>query len=158
MSETAYTVRKCGLNDLEALVRMRLEFLKEAGRIKTEEEERLMYKELVEVIKLRIDKDLYMWLAEVENKAVATGAVCIWDKLPSRLGNANNSKIGYVLNMYTSPEYRKRGIANSILQNIRQFLNDEGIPNMLLHALEAGKRVYRSFGFSVNESAMEMKI
>jgi GNAT superfamily N-acetyltransferase len=158
MSGNSYCIRKCGHYDLEVLTVMRLEFLKEAGHIKDGDDISSLYNELLEFMKVHLDKDLHIWVAESDGKAVATGAVSIWDKLPTGQGKDNRSKIGYVSNMYTRPEYRKKGIAGSIVQHILQFMKDEGISKTMLHALEDGKGIYRKSGFATNENFMEMKI
>jgi GNAT superfamily N-acetyltransferase len=158
MDKIDYCIRKCEQSDLEVLVKMRLEFLKEAGIVKDNEDVCDLYNEINEYINMRLDKDLHFWLAEINNEAVAIGAVSIWDKLPLGVGKNSNNKIGYFSNMYTRPEYRKKGIASSILEHIIQFLKENGIQKAMLHALEDGKRIYKEIGFSTNENHMEMKI
>jgi ribosomal protein S18 acetylase RimI-like enzyme len=158
LSEKQENVRKCRHDDLETLVEMRLEFLKEAGLLKDGEDVTGLHGDIHEFIEKHLNKDLHLWLAETENEIVATGAVCVWDRLPSHAGKGNGSRIGYVLNMYTRPGYRKKGIASRILQQIMQFLQEESIPKVMLHALEDGKGIYKKFGFSSYENLMEMKI
>lgn len=158
MSENTYCIRKCEHKDMEALIEIRLEFLKEAGLANEGEDVSDLKNELHRFIELHLNKDLYMWVAEIDNKIAATGAVSIWDKLPTHFGNENSSKVGYISNMYTRPEYRKKGIASLIVKGITDFLCGEGIPKVMLHAFEDGKGVYKKSGFVSNESFMEMKI
>lgn len=158
MSENIFSIRKCGKDDLGVIVGLRLEFLMESGHIKNGEDINSMRNELLEFMELHLNKDLHLWAAEIGNKAVATGAISIWEKLPTHTGKDNGSKIGYVSNMYTRPEYRKKGIAGCIVRQMQQFLKDEGISKAMLHALEDGKGIYRKAGFVQNESFMEMKL
>lgn len=153
-----YCIRKCDYADLEVLVKMRLEFLKEAGQIKDDEEVCGLYNEISEHIIMHLNKDLHFWLAEIKNEAVATGAISIWDKLPISRGKGSNYKIGYFSNMYTRLGYRKKGIASCLLKHMIQFLKEEGVQKAMLSALEDGKGIYKKFGFSPNENLMEMKI
>jgi len=152
------SIRKCGLKDLETVIELRLEFLKEAGHVKAGEDIVCPYGKIREFMVTHINKDLHLWLADIGNEAVATGAVCIWEKLPHNFGESSSSRIGYILNMYTRPENRKKGIASTILQEIIQFLKAEGILRVILHAMEDGKGIYKKCGFSSNEHLMEMKI
>ena len=52
---------------------------------------------------------------------------------------------GYVMNMYTFPDYRKQGICNRILQ----LLQEEGW-RVGVTAFEAGKPVYLKDGFQIH--------
>ena len=154
--DNSVNIRKCDCADLEVLIKMRIEFLKEAGHVKDDEDVSDLYNEIREYILMHLNKDLFFWLAEIENEVVASGAVSIWDKLPIKAGNG--SKVGYFSNMYTRPLYRKKGIASCLMKHIIQFLKAEGIQKAMLHALEDGKGVYKKLGFGTSDNFMEMKI
>jgi GNAT superfamily N-acetyltransferase len=154
----ALRIRRCEISDLEVLVKMRVEFLKEAEHVKDGTNVKELTLELAEYIKSHINKDLFFWVAEIEEIAVSTGALSFWEKLPIYAGKQNGSKIGYISNMYTVPEYRRKGIASDILEEIIKFGKEIGMLKIMLHALEDGKGVYKSLGFSISESFMEMKL
>ncbi|MCX8130573.1 MAG: GNAT family N-acetyltransferase [Clostridia bacterium] len=151
-------IRKCDHTDLDILIKMRLEFLKEAGHVKDGEDVSVLHSKLHGYITMHLNNDLHFWLAEIENETVAAGAVSIWDKLPVNAGKGSSFKIAYFSNMYTKPGYRKKGIASDIMKRIIQFLKEEGIQKAMLHALEDGKGIYKNFGFSSKENLMEMDI
>ena len=153
----AVRIRRCEISDLEVLVKMRVEFLKEAGHVKDGANAKELAHELAEYIKSHINKDLFFWVAEIEEIAVSTGALSFWEKLPLYAGKQNGSKVGYISNMYTIPEYRRKGIASNIVEEIIKFGKEIGMLKIMLHALEDGKNVYKNLGFSANESFMEMK-
>jgi GNAT superfamily N-acetyltransferase len=54
---------------------------------------------------------------------------------------------GHVLNVYTCPEYRRRGLARRLMQTIIQYCQEQGIPVITLHASEDGRPLYESLGF-----------
>jgi GNAT superfamily N-acetyltransferase len=152
------SIRRCEISDVEILVKMRLEFLKEAGHVKDGTNVKELTYELAEYIKSHIDKDLFFWVAEIEENVVSTGALSLWEKLPIYSGKQNGSKVGYISNMYTVQEYRKKGIASNIVEEIIKFGKEIGMLKIMLHALEDGKNVYNNLGFSANESFMEKKL
>lgn len=152
------SIRRCEISDVELLVKLRLEFLKEAGHVKDGTNVQELTHELEEYIKSHINKDLFFWIAEIETVAVSTGALSLWEKLPIYAGKQNGSKIGYISNMYTIPECRSKGIASNIVKEIIKYGKSIGMLKVMLHALEDGKGVYKRLGFSTNESFMEMKL
>lgn len=156
MSEALYSLRKCSHADMETIIKLRVEFLKEAGLVKDEEDNDKLKNEICDFVTAHLNKDLHFWFAEVENEAVAAGAVSIWDKLPVKAESI--SKVAYFSNMYTCPKYRKMGIASSLMKHIFGFLKEDGVQKAMLHALEGGKGVYRKLGFSSHENLMEMEI
>lgn len=156
MGETLHSLRKCSHADMETIVKLRVEFLKEAGLVKDEKDINVLKNEIRDFVTKHLNKDLHFWFAEVENEAAAAGAVSIWNKLPVKAGS--NSKVAYFSNMYTCPEYRKRGIASSLMKHILGFLKEEGVQKAMLHALEDGKGVYKKLGFISHENLMEKEI
>ena len=61
----------------------------------------------------------------------------------------------YILNMYTEPEYRGRGIARRIMQAILNRCCVEGFGLVSLHASAQGRPLYESLGF---EPTNEMRL
>lgn len=60
------------------------------------------------------------------------------------------------MNIYTVPEYRSRGIASSLINEIISYCNTKHITRLWLHASENGKHVYEKFGFKPKDSEMEL--
>ena len=50
------------------------------------------------------------WLAETDGGRVVAGGGLIVHEWPARPGNPSDPRRAYILNVYTEPEYRKRGI------------------------------------------------
>ena len=63
-----------------------------------------------------INKDLISWGAFQNKKLVAIGSLCLFTRIPYK-ENLSGSE-GYILNIYTSPQFRKCGFANQILDAI----------------------------------------
>jgi GNAT superfamily N-acetyltransferase len=57
------------------------------------------------------------------------------------------SREGYVLNMYTTPDCRNRGIAILLLGKIISFAKSNSITRLWLHATSKGIGIYKRFRF-----------
>lgn len=93
------------------------------------------------------------WVAEVGGVAVATGGIVV-RRLPPSVRNTSGLQ-GYILNICTLPEWRRRGIATAIVEAILEFLREQKVGQAVLHASEEGRRVYSRLGF---ESHPEMRL
>jgi len=94
------------------------------------------------------------WLAVTSEGHVAAGGGLILHEWLATPRNADTQR-AYILNMYTEPEYRKRGIARRIMNAILDFCRAEGLHSVSLHASEFGRPLYVSIGF---EPTNEMRL
>jgi GNAT superfamily N-acetyltransferase len=93
------------------------------------------------------------WLAETDTGVVAGGGLVIVG-FPSGPRDPNPRRV-WILNMYTEPEYRRRGLARSILQTMIDWCRKQGFRWVSLHASDAGRHLYESLGF---EPTSEMRL
>ena len=93
------------------------------------------------------------WLAHDSNHIIAGGAVIItpWPSHPYDL----ECRRAAILNVYTDPEYRRRGIARTLLQTIIAWCQREGFARVTLHASDDGRHLYEALGF---EPGNEMRL
>jgi GNAT superfamily N-acetyltransferase len=88
----------------------------------------------------------HAWLAETgEGEVVAGGAVMVvpWPANP----RDRKQQRAFLLNVFTEPGFRRRGIARSLVQTIVDWCRDQGFGSVFLHASEAGRLLYQSLGF-----------
>ena len=99
------------------------------------------------------DGSFCAWLASVGNKIVAGGAVVIspWPAHPYDL----ECRRATILNVYTDPQFRRRGIARRLMQFMIDWCQNEGFAQVSLHASNDGRHLYESLGF---EPSNEMKL
>jgi GNAT superfamily N-acetyltransferase len=99
------------------------------------------------------DGSFRAWLASDGNRVVAGGAVVIspWPAHPYDL----ECRRATILNVYTDPEYRRRGIARKLMQAIIAWCKHEGFARVTLHASDEGRHLYESLGF---EPSNEMRL
>ena len=60
-----------------------------------------------------------------------------------------------ILNMFTEPAFRKRGIARQIMLTILDWIKQPGLHGVNLHASEEGRSLYEKLGF---EATNEMRL
>jgi len=54
---------------------------------------------------------------------------------------------GTIVNVFTEPEWRRRGIAGLLMQEIINWSKTEKIDRLILHASDDGRPVYEKLGF-----------
>ena len=93
------------------------------------------------------------WLACDDARVVAGGAVVIspWPAHAYDLA----CRRATILNVYTEPEYRRRGIARQLMEVILAWCKQEGFARVSLHASQQGRHLYESLGF---EDSNEMRL
>ena len=95
------------------------------------------------------------WLACDNGRVVAGGAVVIvpWPAHAYDL----ECRRATILNVYTEPEYRRRGIARQIMETMIAWCREEGFARVSLHASEYGRPLYESLGF-VDSNEMRLNL
>lgn len=96
------------------------------------------------------------WLVESNSIVIASAAVIFYD-FPPTYTNISGKK-AYITNMYTSPEYRGKGIATSLLNRLVKDIQQAGIEKVWLGASKLGRPVYKKFGFKETDEWLEMTI
>jgi GNAT superfamily N-acetyltransferase len=96
------------------------------------------------------------WLAFSDGHVVAGGAIVIsaWPAHPYDL----ECRRATILNVYTDPHYRRRGIARRLMQVMIDWCKREGFANVHLHASKYGRHLYESMGFEPsNEMTLKLR-
>ena len=103
--------------------------------------------------KAMADGSFHAWLAYENNRAVAGGAIVVspWPAHPYDL----ECRRATILNVYTEPAYRRRGLARVLMRTMIDWCRREGFARVTLHASDDGRRLYESLGF---EASNEMRL
>lgn len=148
-------IRLATLEDLDELVRLRLDFLMEVGSLKPgadgEELSALMRDYFVRKMPAG---DFIAWVAEGEGAIVATSGVTIFERPPNGANLAGLE--AYLSNMYTLPGWRGRGLGTALVATIVAHLKATRVRRIWLHATDEGRPVYAKAGFVPSETDMEL--
>lgn len=92
------------------------------------------------------------WLAESEATGEIAAGVGLWIlDWPPHL-HAPGTPRARVLNVYTAPEYRRRGLARQLLRAALDWCTTQNISGLMLQTTTVARGVYESLGFRpVNE-------
>jgi GNAT superfamily N-acetyltransferase len=140
-------IREIGITEVGLLTTYRMAYLTELQGEQSEEYQVQLKKELTEYFTQALnEKRFFAYLAELKGEVLSFGAMVI-KKIP---GDFNQSTYleGDILNMYTLPFARRKGISALILQQLINEARNRGISKISLHTSKDGEKLYRKFGFS----------
>lgn len=97
------------------------------------------------------------WLAETSDGVVVAGvgiAITEWPGSPDDPA----PRRGLVINVYTEPGYRRRGIARRLMDTLVDWCRAEDFGSIALHASVQGRALYEQMGFQpTNEMRLKLK-
>jgi len=135
-----------GKNQVELLTRYRMAYLTELQGERPAEYQQKLSEDLNRFFKEAMDEDrFFAFMAELDGEIVSFGGMVI-KKIP---GDFNQSMYleGDILNMYTIPAARRKGISAQILEHLITEARRRGISKISLHTTKDGEKLYRKFGF-----------
>ncbi len=140
-------IRSIGLPEVNTLISYRMAYLEEMQGNR----EAAFRKELQENLKnyftTALEEDrFFAFLAELNGEAVSFGAMVL-KKIPGDFNKPFYLE-GHILNMYTIPSFRRKGISAMILERLIEEAKRRGISKVSLHTSKDGEKLYRKFGFS----------
>jgi len=141
------TFRRATLNDIKKLVNLRIEFLTTSfGSPEREEDIELVKNQIRKYLERAIPSSQFIsWLAEQDNKIIATSALTIWESLATF--SIQTGLRGRILNMFTLPEARKMGINTKLLNRLLEDGKRLGVTCFNLDATKDGINIYKNKGF-----------
>ena len=87
------------------------------------------------------------FLCEDQGRVVATAGLSLFEMPPT--GKLSCSKVAKLMNMYTIPSYRHRGIAHEMLKMVADYAREIGYGKIMLNSSDMGRPLYEKFGFSL---------
>lgn len=105
-------------------------------------------------VKNRIAEGKYLgWIAEDGARVAGSAGLLIVDWPPHPLHPDGNQR-AYLLNVFVEPEFRKRGLAHSLIERCLAEARQRGIRVVTLHSSDAGRPVYEKLGFHPTSEMM----
>lgn len=146
---------KVSLEHLDKIISLRLALLKELGELSSPQEEHLMETSTREYLqKALVNNEFISYMVEANGEPVSISGMVLF-KRPPYLENLKGIE-AYILNMYTAPEYRGKGLAKQLLEHCIDECKKSGVKRIWLHASEDGKPLYKKMGFTNKVSEMEL--
>jgi len=103
---------------------------------------------------------LLVWVAEAEGRVVASSGLRLPPRVPrSRLGpSASPRGEGEILNMYTFPGFRRRGIGSRLLGLAVAEARSRGLGRLRLQPTDDGRPLYARAGFRDRGRSMVLEL
>lgn len=147
--------KQATVEDLDLLVRTRIEVLRAANGLddtvdmsEVEEQSRDYYREALgsgeHVAYLVFDGEVL----------AGAGGISFYRLLPTYHNPTGEN--GYIMNMYTRPAYRRRGIAYKTLDLLVAAARERGVSRITLEATRMGRPLYEKYGFVGLGDEMEL--
>ncbi|MDE6666212.1 MAG: GNAT family N-acetyltransferase [Ruminococcus sp.] len=137
-------VEKADLKDINELVQMRLEYLTEDYGSLTEIQSEKIRNQLSVYYQNHLNKDLFVYV--VKSERIISCCFLLVSEKPAN-PSFINGKTGTVLNVYTKPEFRKKGIAGKIMEFLISDAKEMKLDFVELKATDNGYKLYKSVGF-----------
>jgi GNAT superfamily N-acetyltransferase len=143
------------LNDLDQIIELRLKLLREAGYLQSDEPSVELIEATRTYLRNNLPTDRFIaWVAEIEGRIVGMSGLVFFEKPPTE---ENLSGLeAYVMNMYTLPEWRGKGIATLLLQEIIRMIKTTKARRIWLRTTPDGQHVYEQNGFVITTADMEL--
>lgn len=151
-------INKATINDIDLLIKLRLDFLKEENPGITKEQEVAIIAQLEDYLIKHIDMGSFIGLIGSMNSEIVSTVFLVIHEMPANPSNING-KTGTILNVYTYPIYRKKGYAHELMRIIIEQAKEEGLSSLNLSATAMGKSLYENLGFDdIPYSAMRLNL
>lgn len=145
--------RKLERKDLNTFIEMRIYQLQEEGAVPTFD----LAPALRDYYNRHIaDGTFVSWLALDDDRIVGTSGLSITER-PPYYGNPTG-KIGILSSMFILSEYRRKGIARSLLTKIVAEAKTRDCKMIQISASDMGMHLYQNFGFVKNNKFMQYQI
>lgn len=140
---------KATVKDVPVLVEYRIRFALELSGEKSQEAIDALKKQMTEYFSKNTETtSCISYIAHFNGQVAGIGSLHVRE-VPGNFKNPSG-KWGYIMNMYTVPEYRRKGVCKGILQALVEEGKKLGIGAFELHATQEGEFVYKQNGFGLH--------
>lgn len=143
-------LRRANEKDIPQLINMRLAYLIEDHGELPEEQNNIINEQLPEYFRKHLNHDLLAYVCE-DNETIVSAVFLMITERPAN-PNFITGLTGTLLNVYTLPQYRRRGIAGELIKMAMQDAKRMNLSYIDLNATQLGYSLYRKLGFAPVES------
>ncbi len=155
-AEQRFQIRHTTPDHAEIIGRHRARMFQDMGMVPDELFESFRAKSSDQLRNLLVSGDYVGWLCSDPNDAqkVIAGAGVILRQIPPFPVRRENGEAAVadgrqalIVNVFTEPEWRRRGLARLLMQKILAWSREHHIESLVLHASDDGRSLYEQLGF-----------
>jgi GNAT superfamily N-acetyltransferase len=144
------------VSDADVLTEFRLAMSRDAGFISDADDVSELREATRRYMLERIGSEEFLcWIAEVDGAPAASAGVIVRSGPPNLRDTTGRE--AYLLNVYTLPEHRRKGLATALTERVLDWCASQGFRKLSLHATEDGARIYERLGFQEDSRAMILR-
>lgn len=141
-----FIYRPARLDDIPQLVNLRFLMIEETSSADSHQRTPEFEKAIADYFQESLTNKTYFGaVAELNGQLVSNNGVVFYRKPPSFRGTTGI--VSYLSNVYTMPEFRRRGIAGELMKLLVAEANRVGAGKIHLGTTDEGRGLYEKFGF-----------
>ncbi len=141
-----YRIRIATSNDATVLAEMRRQMFLDMGKPDDDRLRRVVQAFIDWVADASRAGRYLSWLVEAESGVPIANAGLLLIEWPPNSRDLTPLR-GYVMNVWTHPEHRRRGIARKLMDIVMAEARQRRIRVLALHASDTGRQLYEQLGF-----------
>lgn len=147
--------QRATIEDIDILTETRMEVLRAANLLSDHEDMSEVKEQSYRYYKKALRDDTHIAYLIFDGDCFAgAGGISFYQVMPTYHNPSGNK--AYIMNMYTVPQYRRRGIAYQTLDRLVHDAKDRGITVISLEATDIGRPLYEKYGFISMKDEMEL--
>lgn len=146
MENMGFIYKKAGMEDIGVLVKTRIEVLRAANGLSHEVNMPFVEKQSREYYEESLQAGTHTaYLIFCGGKFAGAGGISFFRVMPT-YHNPTGWK-AYIMNMYTTPDCRRKGVAYHTLELLIEEARKRGVSHISLEATDMGRPLYERYGF-----------
>lgn len=147
--------KKATIADIDILTETRIEVLRAANQLSKEVDMGEVRRQSYDYYRTALgDGSHIAYLIFDGDTFAGAGGISFFRVMPTYHNPSGNK--AYIMNMYTSPNYRRKGIAYQTLDRLVRDAKRRGVTAISLEATEMGRPLYEKYGFVKMNDEMEL--
>ena len=156
MTPTRFEIRLAGVSDAALIATQRTRMFQEMGLVPESLFEAYRARCETRIREMLQSGEYIGWLArpdELRDKIVAGAGVQLRNVFPHPVGepggeiSIGEGRHAIIINVFTEPDWRRRGVAKLLLEQIIAWARAERLDRLVLHASDEGRALYEQMGF-----------
>lgn len=155
LPDSIFEYKMATVEDIDELVRTRSIVLRAANKLSDDADMSVVEQESYVYYKRALETGEHIaYLVYDADEFAGAGGISFYQVMPT-YHNLTGKK-AYIMNMYTAPGYRRRGMALHTLDLLVKEAKRQGVSQITLEATDMGRPLYEKYGFVKMEDEMEL--